>query len=751
MENLLAEHFGFENVEVKKLNGYSNANYLVKADGSKYIFKTYEFSVEKLAQVEAETEVLNAIQKADTTDFPSPVPFKDDTYVRQLEINGERLICRMLSFLDGDFLGDVLHTKELLSSLGHFMGKIDKQLMPIKNQALEARELVWDLDQLFMNEQYIQYMSDAHDRSVVRYFFHQYDQQVRPLLPSLRKSIIHNDANEWNILVQEDTVIGVIDFGDMIHSSLINEVAIALTYICYSKDDPLNWSSDFLGAYHSEINLEEKEVDILYYLIAGRLCMSVCQSAHSRKLDPMNEYALVSERHAWSMLYKWLEIGPIKATNHFRNAIGLLPHKSDDMKDVLARRMKSFSPILSVSYHEPIYMKSAAFQYMYDAYGNTFLDSYNNIPHIGHCHPAVVEAGQKQMSQLNTNTRYLYDQLTDYAEKLLEKFPPSLSKVFFVNSGSAASDLAIRMAKAHTQKSNILVMEHGYHGNTQTSIDISDYKFNNPKGQGQKDYILKTWLPNAYKGKYTGEGAGERYGKEAVEQIQSARETIAAFIAEPVVGCGGQVPLADGYLKEVYPAVRKQGGVCISDEVQTGFGRLGDHFWGYEAHSVIPDMVVLGKPIANGHPMGAVVCTEQIASSFGQGVEFFSSFGGNPVSCAIAGSVLQVLEDEGLQKRSKSVGDFYMSELKSLQEKFPQIGDVRGSGLFIGVEIVEPGTFNTDQKIAHYLKNELRNRHILISTDGPDDSVLKMKPPLCFNRENAKEVVDHIENLLAKI
>ena len=216
------------------------------------------------------------------------------------------------------------------------------------------------------------------------------------------------------------------------------------------------------------------------------------------------------------------------------------------------------------------------------------------------------------------------------------------------------------------------------------------------------------------------------------------------------MGCAGQVPLPKGYLNEVYPAIRAQGGICISDEVQTGFGRLGDHFWGFEAYDVMPDMVILGKPIANGHPMGAVVCTDAIAATFEKGVEFFSSFGGNPVSCAIASAVLEVIEEEGLQKNAKKVGDHYQALLKDLMLKYPCIGDVRGSGLFIGCEIVKDNTKEPDTSLASHIKNELRRQYILISTDGPYDNIIKTKPALCFSQENAETVVNAIDGVLEK-
>ena len=398
-------------------------------------------------------------------------------------------------------------------------------------------------------------------------------------------------------------------------------------------------------------------------------------------------------------------------------------------------------------------MEKAAFQYMYDADGNTFLDAYNNIPLVGYSHPKVFSEAKKQMSRLNTNTRYLYDKLPEYAEKLLLKFPDKLNKIYFVNSGSEASDLAIKLAYAHTKLNKIMVIENGYHGHTQRGIDISDYKFNHKNGQGQKDYIIKVPMPDTYRGKYIkGDGnVGSMYASDAIDIMKNSKSSVAAFISEPILGCGGQVILPKGYLNKIYKSVRKQGGVCISDEVQTGFGRLGNHFWGFEMHNVIPDIVIIGKPMANGHPIGAVVTTNEVAESFGKGVEFFSSFGGNPISCAIGMSVLDVIVEEGLQENARDVGEYYMSLFKNLQKKYPCIGDVRGLGLFIGIEIVKENSKIPDTKLAKKIKNELRNRNILVGTDGPFDNVIKTKPPLCFTKENAKMVVFNIEKILNKL
>ncbi|MBC8401836.1 MAG: aminotransferase class III-fold pyridoxal phosphate-dependent enzyme [Candidatus Marinimicrobia bacterium] len=751
MNKLLQKEFGFQQVKIKKLNGYDNLNYLIITKAGKYIFKTYLKNTESLALAEAENETLLALQKPQNDKFPRPIQFTDGSFIKCIEIAGKETICRMLSFLEGQPLTDATQSKSLFQSLGTFLAQMDIELQSFNNYTIKARQWEWNIQYLNLNKKYIADITGAKNRNLVRYYFQQFEENVAPVLPYLRKAIIHNDANEWNVLVTNGKVSGIIDFGDLAYTALINELAVAIAYACFDKENPLEWASIILKSYHRLLPIKENEIPVLYYLIAARLCISVCNSAHSKKINADNEYAFVSEKSAWKLLYQWLSINPIAAKNCFRSAIGLTATKPKPVDKMIKARHAVISPILSLSYSKPIPMKKAAFQYMYDAYGNTYLDAYNNIPHVGHSHPQVVEAAQTQIAKLNTNTRYLYDLLPEYAERLLAKFPTSLNKVYFVNSGSAASDLAIRLAQAYTGFKNLMVIEHGYHGNTQIGMDISDYKFGNKAGQGQKKHILKTVIPDTYRGKYTiNDGsAGKMYALEALEQIKHSDSPIAAFISEPILGCAGQVPLAKGYLKEIYPAIRKQGGVCISDEVQTGFGRLGDYFWGYEAQAVVPDIVIIGKPMGNGHPMGAVITTTEIADSFSKGVEFFSSFGGNPISCAIGLAVLDVIEAENLQENARIVGEFYKSLFINLQKEFPCIGDVRGSGLFIGIEIVKNNNSSEpDTELANLIKNELRNQNILIGTDGPFDSVLKTKPPLCFAKTNAQQVTDHIYGIL---
>ena len=728
------------------MEGYISVNFKVDSDQGRFVLKVYPSN--EMDDVYAETLTIQQLTYLNDQQISRPVANEAGELLTIVQIGKEKKLLRLITFVEGTFMANAKHSSKLFQSLGSFIARLDSELLEFSNKGIEARQLDWDLKYINVSRQLQHHIHDPEDRKIVQYFFLQWDQCVYPKLAGLRQSIIHNDANDWNILIDKDEVVGIIDFGDCAHTYLISELAIALTYALFGKEDPISWAVETIKGYHSQLPLLKEELEILYYLIAGRLIMGLCKTANEKKVQPDNEYILISEQPAWNLLKKWITINPIYATNQFLIAAGFEPFRSRTVSDLLKKRHKSIGKVLSVSYNSPIHMDGAVFQYMYDKSGNTFLDAYNNIPHVGHQHPKVVEAGQQQMAKLNTNTRYLYDGLLAYAEKLLDKFPAPLNKVFFVNSGSAASDLAIRLAQNYTGKSGMVVMEHGYHGNTRLGIDISQYKYNSRGGTGKASNIIEAEIPDVYRGKYSNDDAGEKYAHDLISKLDKSDIDIAAFIAEPIVGCGGQVPLADGYLSHLYPTLRNKGVLCISDEVQTGFGRLGSHFWGFQMHGVVPDIVVLGKPMGNGHPMGAVVTTDEIAEAFNNGMEFFSSFGGNPVSCEIGEAVLDVIEEENLQQHALEVGNYFMKKLRALQQKFSSIGDVRGSGLFIGMELVKDERLTPNTELADFMKNELRNRHILVSTDGPYESVIKSKPPLCFTKENVDQVILEMENIL---
>lgn len=752
-QNILKHHFGIVDAEIELLDGELNTNWLVMEDTRKWILKKFHPEASDQNILEAEIQILLLLAETKGHAFPCLQKNLQGQLITVVKEKKQKFCFMLLSYVEGDLMVSSPQKISLAQSLGRFLAEMDLALSRVTNQTLKYRTHPWDLNQFLVNEPFINHIIDFQKRKVVKYFFLQYKERVLPVRANLPLSVIHSDANDWNILVKNGEVAGLIDFDDMVFSQRINETAIALSYLLFGKKDPLRWAEAFIQSYHSILPYQEDELKVLFDLVAARLCTTLCRSALERFQRPDHTYMQVSEQPAWELLQLWVTINPVEAHNRFRKAAGFPMEQKYSLRRELNKRYAYISKALSISYPDPILMTGAAFQYMFDHKGHTYLDAQNNIPHVGHGHPDVVEAAQRQMARLNTNTRYIYPELGDYAEKLLETFPPTLNKVFFVNSGSAATDLALRLAYNHTGKENILVLEHGYHGNTRLGIDVSHYKFGGKGGKGQANYIIKAPLPDTYRWHFTENNstAGKQYAKEAENILLESQKPVAAFLAEPIVGCGGQVPLAKGYLKEVYAFIRKQGGVCISDEVQVGFGRLGDWFWGFESQGVVPDLVILGKPMGNGHPMGAVVTTNEVAASFENGMEFFSSFGGNPVSCAVGLAVLKVLKEEQLQHHAKDTGAYFMNLLKEMEQSSPFIGDVRGSGLFIGVEIVknkqskEPYT-----ELAQHVKHELRYRGILIGTDGPYDQVLKIKPPMCFDRGNAQQMVEETEKILKK-
>jgi 4-aminobutyrate aminotransferase-like enzyme/Ser/Thr protein kinase RdoA (MazF antagonist) len=916
--------------------------------------------------------------------------------------NGAKHFLRLLTYIPGKMLAHVRpHTAGLLRSLGHVLGTIDRALERFEHPAAE-RELKWDLAHAGWIREYLPHISDSARRALVERFLEQFETQVAPRLGSLRTSVIYNDANDYNVVVGSGgpwarRVAGVIDFGDMVRSATIGELAVGAAYACLDKPDPLAAASHIVAGYHHAHPLTEPELEVLFPLIAMRLAVSVTNSAYQRVAEPGNRYLTISEAPAWELLEKLSKIHPRYALYTFRHACHLPPcpttaavvrwlhdnaanfapvvepdpktarhlvfdlsvdsrelggldewadpafateklfdrmkaagaqlgigrydevralysspvfrvegncgpewrtvhtgldlflepgspvfaplagvvhsfrnngnpldygptivlrhevaggtlsfytlygHLSEDslagletgmavqrgsriarignypvnggwpphlhfqiITDLLDRegdfpgvalpgqraiwlnlspdpnlmvnlpaptappepemsageiqalRSRYIGRALSVSYRQPLEIVRGSRQFLYDENGRPYLDCVNNVAHVGHCHPRVVRAGQEQMAVLNTNTRYLHAEMVRYARRLAGTLPEPLQVCFFVCSGSEANELALRLARTHTGSKQTIVLDAGYHGNTTSLIEISPYKFDGPGGQGAPAHVHKVPLPDDYRGPHKRDDreAGAKYAghvAEAIEKIRNSGGKMGAFIAESLPGCGGQIVPPPGFLAEAYRHVREAGGVCIADEVQVGFGRVGTHFWGFETQGVVPDIVTMGKPIGNGHPLGAVVTTAAVAASFLNGMEYFNTFGGNPVSCAIGLAVLEAIEEEGLQGHAREVGGRLKAGLESLKERHSLIGDVRGLGLFLGIELVrDRATLAPAAEEASYVVNRARECGILLSTDGPLHNVIKIKPPMVFSTADADRVVATLERILGE-
>lgn len=423
--------------------------------------------------------------------------------------------------------------------------------------------------------------------------------------------------------------------------------------------------------------------------------------------------------------------------------------------DIVAARKASLLRNLSISYSQPIKFVRGEGAWLIDEAGRAYLDCFNNVCHLGHAHPDVVAAIASQAARLNTNTRYLHDAIVTYAERLTATLPAGLSVAAFACSGSEANSLMLRLARAHTGRNETIVLDWAYHGTTQELIDLSPYKYKRKGGKGRPAHVFEAAIPDGYRAPadWPVEEHGRRFAESVAEQIAAmAKEGRAPglFLAESIPSVAGQVFLPEGYLSEVYAMVRAAGGVCAADEVQVGFGRVGSHWWGFELQGVTPDIVTMGKPIGNGHPMAAVVTTRAIAASFDNGMEYFNTFGGNPVSCAAGLAVLDAIERDDLRENARTVGDYLLARFRELQARYDVIGDVRGEGLFLGVELVtdrrtkEPAT-----AIARRVNDGARKRGVLIGTEGPHDNVLKMRPPMIFSRANADHLVAVLDDSMA--
>jgi len=757
---ILTEQYNLTGV-LKKLPGYCDQNLrLTTSDNIQYIVK-----VANAAEPKLELDMQNAAMKHLTQKHcavPHAIANNHAESITMINNNQQQAYClRVLSYLPGDFYVDANsqnHTPELWHDLGQFMGKIDLALSDFEHPGA-YRYLDWDLAQGYRICMSKKSLLDDQQAKLVEYFLTLYKTQTMPILGQLPQGVIHNDANDYNLLINNtkipSKISGLIDFGDIVHSHIINELAITCAYALMGekneKHDLLSVLKTIVSGYHQVRPLKDAELEVLFSLISLRLCTSVCNAALAISQQPENTYLLVSVKPAWQLLEQLKTLNPYAVLCQLRQACLLAVDSGQAKENIINYRQKHLGKTLSLSYQAPLKMVRGQGAYLFDEQGTPYLDMVNNVCHVGHCHPKVVTAGQQQLAKLNTNTRYLHDNIVNYTKKLLATMPQELSVCMLVNSGSEANELAFRLARSYTKSKELIVVDGAYHGNTNACIEASPYKFNGPGGEGEKSYVHTVTLPDPYRGEFLGnnEDSAQAYAgsvKNTITQLQDEGKKPGAFICESLQGVAGQIIMPDGYLPAVYQHVRKAGGVCIADEVQVGFGRVGSHMWAFETQNVVPDIVTLGKPIGNGHPMAAVITTQAIADAFVNGMEYFNTFGGNPVSCAIGSAVLDVIEQENLIEHAKTTGNYFQNKLRELQQKFDLIGDVRGLGLFIGVELVEdriskrPATDKTS-----WLVEFFKQHQILMSTEGRFYNILKIKPPIAFTTNDADKFIKVLE------
>ena len=674
---------------------------------------------------------------------------------------GQRYLVRLVSFLPGKPLNDTALTAPLRRSIGAVLGQLDVALRGFFHPAA-GHELLWDLTHAARLRPFIEHFEDSCGRRQIAQVIDDFETRVLPVLPSLRAQVIHNDFNRANLLVDgddPDRLCGVIDFGDMVYAPLVNNLAVAVAYQVIDEDDQIAAARDIIGAYHAVQPLAKEELDLLYDLVATRMAQSLTIGAWRAKAHPENaQYILADQAMFRTALERWLQGGRAEVTWLLHASCGLPASVNADKTpagdDALARRRRHvLGPALRLTYERPLHIVRGDGVWLHDNRGRRFLDAYNNVASVGHSHPEVVAALSRQAATLNTNTRYLHENIVEYAERLTGTLPPELSVCMFVCTGTEANDLAWQIARACTGAGGAIVTDHAYHGNSTVVSQLSPEEL--APGQ-QEDWVATVPAPNTWSGPHRPDqdDAGERYAAhldQAIGTLRGRGHEPAAFIVDTAYTSDGIFVAPDGYLSSAWRRVRDAGGLCIADEVQAGFGRTGDFMWGFEQQGVLPDIVTLGKPIGNGHPLAAVITTPEIAERFAARRYYFNTFGGNPVSCAVGLTVLDVLQRERLQENARVVGAYLRAGVERLQQRHEVIGDVRGAGLLTGVELVrdrasrEPAT-----EACAAVLNGMRDRGVLIGRTGLHSHVLKIRPPLVFSVAHADRLIEALDEVLTR-
>ena len=756
-EQIAGDLFGLHG-RAERLDGEYDDNFvLTTAAGERRVLKIAAAD-ERRELLELQVAALDhVLRRASEAAIPCQLPTREGGRLATVVIDGVPRFARLLEFIPGTLLASVQpQHAALLRSLGAELARLDQALLDFDHPAAH-RVLQWDLARAAHLRSDVAHIAAAPRREMITSLLDRVILEVLPVLPGLRASVIHGDGNDYNVIVQDDRVSGVIDFGDMLHTATICELAVAAAYTMIGKNDPVGAAAHVVAGFDAVLPLADAERRVLFPLMLTRLAMSVIISAAREARAPGTAYYTVHEAGAWRVLEQCADVPWDVAQDILLSA---QPDAPRPVSWLRAKRATTLGRNLSISYDAPLHVVRGWRQYLYDAEGREYLDAYNNVPHVGHSHPRVVAAAARQMAVLNTNTRYLHEGILRYAGRLTATLPAPLGVCYFVNSGSEANELALRLARAHTGQRDVIVSEGAYHGNTQALIDASPYKHDGPGGSGRAAHVHAVPVADVYRGRYRAGDptAGASYAAHVAEAIDAIRAAgrgggvgggLSAFLIESMPSAGGQIVFPAGYLASAFAAVRRAGGVCIVDEVQVGFGRVGTHFWGFQQQDVVPDMVVMGKPMGNGHPIGAVVTTPEIAASFDNGMEYFNTFGGNPVSMAVAMSVFDIIEDEGLQTNALRVGGRLLAGLRELAGRHALIGDVRGSGLFAGIELVRNGeTLEPARTEAEGVVNALLRHGILTGTEGPLGNVIKIKPPLVFNDANADRLVETLDRVL---
>jgi 4-aminobutyrate aminotransferase-like enzyme/Ser/Thr protein kinase RdoA (MazF antagonist) len=747
------ERFGVHGETARPLVSERDQNFhLADAMGGGWVLKVSN-AAEDRGVVEMEVAAVEHVARRDPgLPVPVPRPGLDGETIVEVALGEIRHLVRLIPHLPGRTWQPPELDERVVAGIGEVTARMGLALRGFFHPAA-GRAIEWDQKHLPELALHAGLVTDQARRRLLDRVLERWQRNVEPALPALRAQVIHNDVTLDNLLMDDaGRVTGVIDFGDMAHTALALDVPATLQSLIRDREDIFALAGSFLPAYASVLPLEPMEAELLGDLLAGRMAQTILISAWRTPRFPDNDYITGWELPAWALLEQleaagWDESArrlSVMARAPVRRGRSSAPPPDEAL---VARRRVLGSALEPLSYRRPLHLVSGRGAWMYDASGRAYLDAYNNVPVVGHAHPRVVDAIARQASLLNTNTRYLHAAVLELAERLVASMPggSGLDTVMFVNSGSEANDLAWRLATVATGGEAGLVTDWAYHGVTAAIADFSPSEW----ASGEHPDGVETFpAPDTFRPAYADADAARAAMTAAVGRLRARDRRPAALFLDGFFTADGIFTPEPDVVAALVAAAREAGALYVADEVQSGHGRGGDGLWRFPAWGVHPDVVTLGKPMGNGHPIAAVVTRAELADRMAERTTFFSTFGGNPVACAAALAVHEVLEDERLVGQAASVGEELRAALRGLARRHPAIADVRGRGLMTGVELVDPETGTPSTDLARDVRDRLRERGVLIGSTRREKNVLKIRPPLVITADETGLIVDRLDVVL---
>ena len=674
---------------------------------------------------------------------------------------GERHLLRVLSFLPGDPIETrpEAFDDRMRYALGALVAELDLALRGFFHPAARSNDHLWDVTRCLELRPQVALLPDAELRALCEQVLDHAEAKVMPRLGQLRWQVIHQDADARNVLVDRNDPlkpVGIIDFGDMLYGPLIAEI-VTIDTTADDEPDPVGCLCATAAGFDSRLPLEEAEVDLLYDLALLRHVSNVILIGGRDAIDDSDGYISDTGKYP-AILRRMLDEGRDRATRRLRAACRFPVYAAmppggaaaDDDYDDLERKRRRFLGEVVHFYDHPLHFVRGEGPWLITADGSRYLDTYNNVQQIGHANAHVARAVHRQSSVLNVNTRYLCDIVADYAERLTADLPAHLNACVFVNSGSEANDVAMQLAKFATGRSGALIMQEAYHGCTETTMELS------PSESGHFDHLEYLEVPDMYRGRFADDAdAARKYAADvgrALGDLAARGYEPAAWMVDTALCSNGVAMAPDGYFDAVAQKVQAAGALVIADEVQAGMGRLGE-FWGFRAQGLEHvDMITMGKPVGNGFPLGVLITDKALIDRFAAAIELFSTFGGNPVSCAAGMAVLDEIERHRLIEKGVEVGDYFRARLRELARRRPLIGDVRGKGMIIGLEFVTDRGLRTPARAeTGQLINLMLAERILVGKSGPEQNALKMRPNFAWDKPQVDRFVDALDRCLGEL